>query len=357
MPYAIRAKVDTWFKTSTAQGSRLTDNAREFFKAGTTFPIMAYSTEGSHLRVTLGKDKQGQQIFIKGRNTWYLYEGAIEILQQNNPIYEIRAKVDTWFKASAAQGSSLPLDQKEFYKAGTTFPIVAYKTEGNHLKITLGQDEQGQQLFIKGRNTWYLYEGAIDLLYGGQVIAATLPPAATTNPPTKGAGAALSNAIPNAGIELIKTFEGYGQAIPGDRAKAYADPIKGWAVPTIGYGTTAYPDGSKVKWGDIITRDEAERYLVDHIEHSTRPFLEKIPTWGQMNSNQRAAIYSFAYNLGAAFYGRSDFQSITRLCDSPERWTDKTWVKEQFVKYRNPGSAAEAGLRRRREAEADLFCS
>jgi GH24 family phage-related lysozyme (muramidase) len=177
-------------------------------------------------------------------------------------------------------------------------------------------------------------------------------PAPKPPPPTQNSGK-----IPQCGIEMIKEFEGYEKRLPDDRAQAYADPIHGWGVPTIGYGTTTYPDGRKVKQGDIITRAQAEEYLIDHIEHSCRADMERIPTWGQMNENQRGAIYSFAYNLGSKFYGADGFASITRVCDSPQRWGDKAWVKEQFVKYRNPGTSAEAGLRRRREAEADLFCS
>lgn len=163
--------------------------------------------------------------------------------------------------------------------------------------------------------------------------------------------------IPQVGIELIKEFEGYAERLPDDRAKAYPDPISGWAIPTIGYGTIKYPDGREVKPGDIITRAQAEEYLIHHIEDELLAVMEAIPTWGQMNDNQRGALYSFAYNLGQGFYGGPNFQSITRVIDSPQRWNDKAWVTEQFVKYRNPGTPAEAGLRRRREAEADLFCS
>ena len=179
------------------------------------------------------------------------------------------------------------------------------------------------------------------------------PPPKPAPPPPPPA----TNKIPQSGIDLIKEFEGYAKQLPDGRAEAYADPIHGWAVPTIGYGTTTYPDGRKVNRGDVITRSEAEEYLIAHIEDSCQASLERIPTWRQMNDNQKGAIYSFGYNLGCGFYGASGFASITRVCDSPERWGDKAWVEEQFVKYRNPGTSAEAGLRRRREAEADLFCS
>jgi GH24 family phage-related lysozyme (muramidase) len=165
----------------------------------------------------------------------------------------------------------------------------------------------------------------------------------------------VSGAVPNAAIELIKEFEGFHRKRPDGRAGAYADPLKGWAVATIGYGTIRYPDGRKVKQGDICTRSEAEAYLLHELEQVCRLRLEAIPTWRRMNENQRAALYCFAYNLGAGFYRGRNRESITRVCDSPERWNDCDWIVAQFIKYRNPGSNVEAGLLRRRQAEADLF--
>ena len=166
-----------------------------------------------------------------------------------------------------------------------------------------------------------------------------------------------TSTISQHGINLIKEFEGYAFELPDGRAEAYADPIHGWKVSTIGYGTTKYPDGRSVQQGDIISRDEAEKHLTWEVDRQCRPALERISTWNQMNDNQRGALYSFAYNLGSGFYRDSNFQSITIVCDSPAKWSDKTWIEEQFVKYRNPGSNAEVGLRRRREAEANLFCT
>jgi GH24 family phage-related lysozyme (muramidase) len=155
---------------------------------------------------------------------------------------------------------------------------------------------------------------------------------------------------PQCGVDLIKEFEQF-------RSKAYPDPKEGWDVPTIGYGTTRYPDGRQVQQGDVITLAEAEEYLAYHLDQKCRPALERIPTWDQMNENQRGALYSFAYNLGEHFYGGAKFTSITTVCDSSDRWGDQKWIEDQFVKYRNPGSSVEAGLRRRRVAEAKLFCT
>lgn len=167
-----------------------------------------------------------------------------------------------------------------------------------------------------------------------------------------------NNLIPRSAIELIKEFEGYHKKLPDGRAVAYPDPNpeNGWDVATIGYGTTIYPDGRKVQKGDIITRREAEEFLIWEVTQKCKAALEKIPTWNQMNDNQRAALFSFAYNLGAYFYKGSNFSSITKVCDSPSKWSNKDWIEEQFVKYRNPGTEVEIGLRRRRVKEANLFC-
>lgn len=155
------------------------------------------------------------------------------------------------------------------------------------------------------------------------------------------------NSIPDAAIELIKKFEGF-------RADAYPDPITHWKLPTIGYGTTIYPDGARVKQGDTITEARASEYLAVHVAKNCTPYLTKIPTWASMNPNQQSALYSFAYNLGAGFYKGANFTSITDVCDSPERWNESAWIEEQFGKYTNHGLK---GLVLRRKAEADLFCT
>lgn len=162
-------------------------------------------------------------------------------------------------------------------------------------------------------------------------------------------------AIPTSGILLIMRFEGYHRRLPDGRAAAYPDVIRGWKVPTIGYGTTVYPNGHLVQPGDIISPEYAKDCLLWDIEHRCTPALQRIPTWPQMLAHQRGALYSFAYNLGPNFYGKRKFASITRVCDTPERWADSAWIRAQFVKYCNPGTPAEPGLLRRREAEARLF--
>ncbi|MFM7408263.1 MAG: glycoside hydrolase family protein [Cuspidothrix sp.] len=159
----------------------------------------------------------------------------------------------------------------------------------------------------------------------------------------KGFGGATGK-LPLPAIPLIKEFEGC-------YLDAYYDPQSGNLPITIGYGCTKKRDGSNWKIGDRITKQEAEDLLMTQLENHYLPLMKKIPCWDELNANQQGAILSFAYNLGPYFYGSSGFESMTRVLKN------KSWgeIEETFLKYRSPGTSVEAGLKRRRQAEAKLF--
>ncbi|WP_254445295.1 DUF4231 domain-containing protein [Anabaena sp. UHCC 0204] len=154
----------------------------------------------------------------------------------------------------------------------------------------------------------------------------------------------VSTSIPMCGVELIKKFEGC-------YLNAYPDPLSGGLPITIGWGTTRKRDGSPWYMGDSISQQQADELLIYQLETSYLPDLMKIPSWGELNPNQQGALLSFGYNLGSKFYGASNFESMTRVLKNRD-WAN---IRETFIKYRNPGSNVEQGLRRRREAEAELF--
>jgi lysozyme len=89
------------------------------------------------------------------------------------------------------------------------------------------------------------------------------------------------------------------------------------------------------------------------LEERFLPLLQKIPYWSEMNENQQGALLSFAYNLGANFYGSSGFNTISRVLRE-KKWNE---VPKSLEFYRNPGSKVEAGLLRRRKAEGKLWMS
>jgi lysozyme len=152
--------------------------------------------------------------------------------------------------------------------------------------------------------------------------------------------------LPLPGIALIKEYEGFS-------AKAYYDPHTGGLPITIGWGSTRRKDGTRFMIGNKITQEEADDLLYFQLRREFLPSLQKIPHWNEMNEKQQGALLSFAYNLGASFYGSSDFNTITRVLRE-KKWNE---VPKALELYRNPGSSVEAGLLRRRRAEGALWSS
>jgi len=148
------------------------------------------------------------------------------------------------------------------------------------------------------------------------------------------------------GVDLIKEFEGC-------HLQAYPDPLSGNLPITIGWGSTRDLNGKPFKLGQKISQKVADDLLINQIKNEFLPTLSKIPYWSEMSDGKRGALLSFAYNLGAGFYGSGDFNTITK------RLKNKEWdlVPDALYLYRNPGSNVEAGLARRRKAEGNLWNS
>lgn len=134
---------------------------------------------------------------------------------------------------------------------------------------------------------------------------------------------------------------------------AYPDPLTGGLPITIGWGSTRDFNGKPFQLGQKISQKVADDLLIAQIKNQFIPALVKIPYWEEMNDNQRGALLSFAYNLGAAFYGGRNFNTITRILRD-QKWHEVPKVLEM---YRNPGTKVEAGLLRRRKAEGKLWMS
>jgi lysozyme len=152
--------------------------------------------------------------------------------------------------------------------------------------------------------------------------------------------------LPLPGIELIKEYEGFS-------SKAYYDPKTGKLPITIGWGSTRRKDGTRFMIGNTITQEEADDLLYFQLRREFLPALQKIPHWNEMTEEMQGALLSFAYNLGAGFYGASGFSTITK------NLKEKDWeaIPKTLELYRNPGTKVEAGLLRRRRAEGALWKS
>lgn len=141
-----------------------------------------------------------------------------------------------------------------------------------------------------------------------------------------------------AGIELIKSFEGF-------RSAPYKCPA---GIPTIGYGATFYPGGAKVKMTDKhITEEDA----VDILKNMLGSFERYVDSYcrDDINQNQFDALVSFAYNLGPANLKASTLLKKVNLNPNDET------IRTEFMKWVKAGGKTLKGLVRRREAEANLY--
>ena len=328
MAYAIKTVLDTWFKSSAVQGSALPNDQKQFINAGSTLPITGFELiDPDHVKLTLGLDKQGKQIFFKGKNTWFVYRSAVQIFRDGQVVstakssYAMKAILDTWLKLSAGQGTTLSAEQKQLVAANTVLPIESYGlVENDHIKLTLGLDNQGKQIFFRGKNTWYVYRLAVQIFKDGRVIDLA--------PPSPPAG---KNNINAKGLRLLKSFEGL-------RLGAYVDPV---GVLTIGYGTT-----SGVFPGMQITESEAEAFLKRDLHRFESAVADLVQV--SLNSDQFSALVSFAYNVGENALANSTLLGLLNQGDFQG-------AADQFLRWNRGDSGELPGLTRRRNAERSLF--
>lgn len=144
------------------------------------------------------------------------------------------------------------------------------------------------------------------------------------------------------GYELIKHFEGC-------RLKAYKCPAGVW---TIGYGSTRYTNGDKVKEGDRITQEEANALFqrtVDEFEYQVKLLLgNELCT--KLHPHSLSALVSFAYNVGITAFGKSTLLRLIR--DNKNNLKD---IYIQFKRWNKANGEVLNGLTTRREAEYALY--
>jgi len=140
------------------------------------------------------------------------------------------------------------------------------------------------------------------------------------------------------GLNLICKYEGF-------ISEPYLCPAN---VPTIGYGTTRYPDGNKVKLTDqSINKDKALEYL----KHDIFIFEKGVDALciDTINQNQFDSLVSFSYNLGLqALKNSTLLKLINKNPNDP-------MIKKEFAKWVNAGGKKLLGLIKRRDEEATLY--
>lgn len=140
--------------------------------------------------------------------------------------------------------------------------------------------------------------------------------------------------INEATLKLIKYFEGC-------HLHSYQDAVGVW---TIGYGITSADKeitGKTIKRGMTISQATADRWLIESLEKKYAP---KVLKYGyDLNENEFGALLSFCFNIG----------SIGQLTDYGRR--SKKTIAQKMLLYNKAGGRVLLGLKRRREAEHNLF--
>lgn len=129
---------------------------------------------------------------------------------------------------------------------------------------------------------------------------------------------------------LIKKYEGC-------RLTAYKCPAGVW---TIGWGTTIYMSGQRVREGDTITQEDADSLLLWYCSHIVLPK-------GQLTTNQKVALYSLIYNIGQGAFDKSKCKKAIEAMDWKTAYKEWTWTTSKGVELK--------GLVKRRNDEKELF--
>lgn len=140
-------------------------------------------------------------------------------------------------------------------------------------------------------------------------------------------------------VALCRRFEGFS-SVP------YLCPA---GVPTIGFGSTYYADGTKVTLQDQpISREHAENLLEAQLVNIYMAGVIKASPGVVAFQDVLGALTSFAYNLGVPRYRAS---TLRRRVDAQD-WPGAV---HEIKRWNRAGGRVLKGLATRREAEASFI--
>jgi GH24 family phage-related lysozyme (muramidase) len=146
----------------------------------------------------------------------------------------------------------------------------------------------------------------------------------------------MTKTTSDVGISLISSFE-------DTKLKAYDDGVGVW---TIGTGTIIYPNGVKVKKGDVCTTEQAKTYFTHDLKQFEKTVNDSVKV--DLTQNQFDALVSLTYNIGSAAFKNS---TLLKKLNAK----DYAGSADQFLVWNRGGGKVLKGLVRRREAERALF--
>lgn len=162
-------------------------------------------------------------------------------------------------------------------------------------------------------------------------------------------------------FKLIEYYECAGNI--NKYLTAYIDNV---GVPTIGYGTTRYPNGQKVNLGDKIDLETAKYFLL----HDTKGASLRVDGLcrDDITQNEFDALLSFVYNCGDGALAKSTLLKLVNSKNTDPNLITKwftVWNKGYYKDKKDndndglidePGELVELpGLTKRRKTEAHLY--
>lgn len=99
-------------------------------------------------------------------------------------------------------------------------------------------------------------------------------------------------------IDYLKRFEDFNPKaywIEGE----YWDKDKKEKKYTIGYGSTTYSNGVKVKEGDQITEEEATNLMHQYLQSKVEPLKKYITNWDKLPQQVKEGLFSIVYRGGS----------------------------------------------------------
>jgi GH24 family phage-related lysozyme (muramidase) len=147
--------------------------------------------------------------------------------------------------------------------------------------------------------------------------------------------------VSEAGIQLIKRFEGCARLRLDGLVEAYPDPGTGGAPWTIGWGATGADIGRGTVWTQAQCDVRLEADVERHAQDVRKAIADAATTQAQFD-----ALVSFHYNTGAI--GRA---TLTKRHIAGEFEA----AAKEFARWNRAGGTVLKGLVRRRREEAELY--
>lgn len=189
----LRVTRNTVFKRRPLQASILPSDEVSSVSAGKSYPLHSYAyadAQGSfnrHIKVAF----RYEQDFINDLSTWFVYDRHAYIEYDGQVVYppedpnlpRLRITEDTVLKREPTQASTLSPDKLQSIKKGALLPLNSYANrdaQGNrfngHLKVAFEYPKD----YIRGLNTWYVFQGHARIERQGRVIFPPPQPPAPT---------------------------------------------------------------------------------------------------------------------------------------------------------------------------------